>query len=1005
MADPSNNSSNSSNTIIPIILVILAIFTIIIGYKVFIVKIDCPPQCPVGPTGPQGETGLRGPTGPQGDKGIQGIQGEKGDRGPIGPEGPRGPQGDKGIQGDSIKGPQGDVGPRGPTGPPGDSIRGPQGETGDTGKQGPKGEQGIQGPIGPAGPKGDQGIKGDTGATGPAPDLSPYAKTADLSPYAKTADLSPYAKTADLSPYAKTAELAKAVDLSPYAKTADLSPYAKTSDLTKYAPLANPVFTGTVGGITKEMIGLGNVNNTSDAAKPISTAQQSALDLKANLANPVFTGTVGGITKAMIGLGNVDNTTDLLKPISTAQQSALDLKANLANPTFTGIVRGITKAMVDLGMVDNTSDINKPVSTAMNTKFNDYALTTAMNTKLNDYALTTAMNTKFNDYTKTADMNTALGLKANLANPTFSGIVTIPTGSNISGYAKTADLPSLTPYALTTDMNTKFKDYTTTTAMNTKFNDYALTTAMNTKFNDYTTTTAMNTKFNDYAKSTEMNTKFDNYFDKNTIRNMLNATVPIGTIIAYSDDKVPLGFILCDGAAYDRVGIYSKLFDVIGITYGSSYVSKFNVPNIKSRTILGVDSNKALASTGGAENTTLTIANMPAHNHTVTLDTQGVHKHTGTTAANEGGHNHTIPTHSGDSNPQDKLGWSGTKSWKSFTIDGGAHTHNLAINDNGGHTHTATVGNRGDGTAFSVMQPYITLNYIIKFDDPSNVTAVKRVDVAINNENFDGEVANETVLNQFTTSTDPSFRNYSSDVFAAITPSSFKAYNRDNAGDAMTKTIYTILKIGDMDNNGRGTTAQTASNSSQFMMVKTFKNINDKLRQVSHPCYVEKNNNLINIRDEVNDGLWTPWVNPTINTIRYDVNDSVSGLTEIKPAPTSIVTVKAAGTTDYQHALNNAIATMNSNNTITAFSIANTNTGSPIIYYSGVPTDNSKVPSKTANATKVYTKTDVNGINLAQLREQNAIISQRNAQAAAATTRPAVRENYINRFSEYFGVF
>ncbi len=40
----------------------------------------------------------------------------------------------------------------------------------------------------------------------------------------------------------------------------------------------------------------------------------------------------------MVGLGNVDNTTDLLKPISTATQSALDLKANLASPTFTGTV-------------------------------------------------------------------------------------------------------------------------------------------------------------------------------------------------------------------------------------------------------------------------------------------------------------------------------------------------------------------------------------------------------------------------------------------------------------------------------------------------------------------------------------------------------------------------------------------------------------------------------------------------------------------------------------------
>jgi hypothetical protein len=42
------------------------------------------------------------------------------------------------------------------------------------------------------------------------------------------------------------------------------------------------------------------------------------------------------IAKGDVGLGNVDNTADASKPVSTAQQTALDLKANLASPTFTG---------------------------------------------------------------------------------------------------------------------------------------------------------------------------------------------------------------------------------------------------------------------------------------------------------------------------------------------------------------------------------------------------------------------------------------------------------------------------------------------------------------------------------------------------------------------------------------------------------------------------------------------------------------------------------------------
>ena len=124
-------------------------------------------------------------------------------------------------------------------------------------------------------------------------------------------------------------------------------------------------------GLTPALIGLGNVDNTSDTAKPISIAQQAALNLKANLAGATFTGaisatnlsgtntgdqdlsglvpkstTVNGhalsanvtVTKSDVGLSNVDNTSDVNKPVSSATATALGLKANIANPIFTGSV-------------------------------------------------------------------------------------------------------------------------------------------------------------------------------------------------------------------------------------------------------------------------------------------------------------------------------------------------------------------------------------------------------------------------------------------------------------------------------------------------------------------------------------------------------------------------------------------------------------------------------------------------------------------------------------------
>lgn len=71
---------------------------------------------------------------------------------------------------------------------------------------------------------------------------------------------------------------------------------------------------------------VGTKISESDAAATYETISNVAL--KAPIHSPTFTGTVSGITKSMVGLSNIDNTSDLDKPISTAAQSALDLKLN-----------------------------------------------------------------------------------------------------------------------------------------------------------------------------------------------------------------------------------------------------------------------------------------------------------------------------------------------------------------------------------------------------------------------------------------------------------------------------------------------------------------------------------------------------------------------------------------------------------------------------------------------------------------------------------------------------
>ena len=262
-----------------------------------------------------------------------------------------------------------------------------------------------------------------------------------------------------------------------------------TTSLSLKAPLENPTFTGTVNGITKSMVGLANVDNTSDANKPISTATQTALDLKAaisyvdpslnlkaNLANPTFTGTVSGITKIMVGLGNVDNTADTSKPISGATQTALDLKAaisyvdpslnlkaNLANPTFTGTVSGITKSMVGLGSVDNTSDTSKPISTATQNALDLKSSITYVDASLNLKPRFSQVDASLNLKPSFSQVDASLNLKANLVSPTFTGTVTLPKitsgDASFNGNVDISGVLSVTSTINTSVKNTTINNY------------------------------------------------------------------------------------------------------------------------------------------------------------------------------------------------------------------------------------------------------------------------------------------------------------------------------------------------------------------------------------------------------------------------------------------------------------------------------------------------------------------------------------------------------------------
>ena len=65
----------------------------------------------------------------------------------------------------------------------------------------------------------------------------------------------------------------------------------------------------------------------------------------------------GAVTKTMVGLENADNTSDANKPVSSATQTALDLKANLSGATFTGSVEIDQNLTVDGNFIVNGSNV------------------------------------------------------------------------------------------------------------------------------------------------------------------------------------------------------------------------------------------------------------------------------------------------------------------------------------------------------------------------------------------------------------------------------------------------------------------------------------------------------------------------------------------------------------------------------------------------------------------------------------------------------------------------
>jgi len=167
---------------------------------------------------------------------------------------------------------------------------------------------------------------------------------------------------------------------------------------------------------------------------------------------------------------------------------------------------------------------------------------------------------------------------------------------------------------------------------------------------------------------------------------------PTGCMVMWPINTAPDGWLLCDGSAVSRT-TYADLFAILGTTYGTGDGSTtFNLPNFKGRTPVGRDSGQTefdtIGETGGAKTHTLTTAQLPSHTHPAAGGFEFLEITSGSNAV--------INT-----------------TQRAFPATGSSAYYMYA---DGPDTlvEEAATGSAGSGSAHNNLQPYLTVNMIIK---------------------------------------------------------------------------------------------------------------------------------------------------------------------------------------------------------------------------------------------------------------------------------------------------
>ncbi|MDQ6477210.1 tail fiber protein [Dyadobacter sp. LHD-138] len=180
----------------------------------------------------------------------------------------------------------------------------------------------------------------------------------------------------------------------------------------------------------------------------------------------------------------------------------------------------------------------------------------------------------------------------------------------------------------------------------------------------------------------------------------------MGTVMAWAPNFAPRGWAFCQGQTLS-ITQNSALFSLLGTTYGGDGQTTFRLPDLRGRTPLGAGNGPGLSpyelgQSSGAESVTITLNEMPAHNH----------------AAQTGNAPIQVSASNADtSTPANGLSIAvpGTVSGRDFspTLGFNSAAPNVTLNQATSGPAAVNVGVSGGSHPHNNMQPYLALNFII----------------------------------------------------------------------------------------------------------------------------------------------------------------------------------------------------------------------------------------------------------------------------------------------------